>query len=43
MVSALFGSIIDMEMIIKIAKKHKLFLIEDAAESFIGPQYNGHP
>lgn len=43
MVSALFGSIIDMDMILEVAKKNKLFVIEDAAESFIGPQYNGHP
>jgi len=37
MVSSLFGSILDMEMVLRVAKKHKLFVIEDAAESFIGP------
>ena len=39
----LFGKIFDMEPFVKAAKKHKLTLIEDCAESFCGFDRIGHP
>ena len=36
----LYGSMPDFDSILKIAKKHKLFVIEDAAES-LGSEYHG--
>eukprot|EP00331_Platyophrya_macrostoma_P014706 CAMPEP_0176462002 /NCGR_PEP_ID=MMETSP0127-20121128/34995_1 /TAXON_ID=938130 /ORGANISM="Platyophrya macrostoma, Strain WH" /LENGTH=349 /DNA_ID=CAMNT_0017853811 /DNA_START=208 /DNA_END=1257 /DNA_ORIENTATION=- len=43
MVSYLYGCEYDITEIIKVAKKHNIFVIEDAAESFHGPQHTGHP
>ena len=40
MVVHLYGNVCDMDAIIKIKKKHKLYLIEDCAES-IGSRYKG--
>ena len=37
----LYGQMADMDVIMAIAKKHKLYVIEDAAQS-IGSQYKGH-
>ncbi len=38
----LFGQAADMDAIMAIARKHKLTVIEDAAQA-IGAEYNGHP
>lgn len=38
----LFGQTADMDEIVNIAKKHKLFVIEDAAQAF-GASYQGKP
>jgi dTDP-4-amino-4,6-dideoxygalactose transaminase len=38
----LFGQMADMDAIIEIARKHKLYVIEDAAQS-IGSEYKGRP
>lgn len=41
LLSPLFGGIMDMDAIIKIAKKHQLLVIEDAAQAFMG-EYPDH-
>ena len=43
MVSHLFGNTFDMNPFVKAAKKHKLALIEDAAEAFCSFDRIGHP
>jgi decaprenylphospho-beta-D-ribofuranose 2-oxidase len=41
-VAHLFGSRIPMDPLIAIAKRHGLFVIEDCAQAFTGPNYTGH-
>ena len=43
LVAHLFGKIFNMEPFVAAAKKHKLVLIEDCAESFCGFDKIGHP
>lgn len=43
LVAHLFGSRMPMEPIIAIAKRHNLFVVEDCAQAFTGPDYIGHP
>lgn len=43
LVAHLFGTHIDMEPIIELAKEHDLLVIEDCAQAFIGREYAGHP
>lgn len=42
LLSHLFGSVMDMETIIPIAKAHQILVIEDAAQAFMG-NMEGHP
>lgn len=42
LLSHLFGSVMDMEAIIPIAKAHQILVIEDAAQAFMG-NMEGHP
>jgi dTDP-4-amino-4,6-dideoxygalactose transaminase len=42
-VAHLFGSQIDMTPIIDIARQHRLLVIEDCAQAFVGRAYAGHP
>jgi dTDP-4-amino-4,6-dideoxygalactose transaminase len=42
LVAHLFGSRIDMEPIIRLAKQHDLLVIEDCAQAFVGRDYAGH-
>lgn len=37
----LYGLVCDMEAIMKIAKKHKLFVVEDCAQCFLGKDHKG--
>jgi dTDP-4-amino-4,6-dideoxygalactose transaminase len=43
LVAHLFGTHINMEPIIELAKLHNLIVIEDCAQAFVGKQYAGHP
>jgi len=43
MLSYVFGVGYDIEPILKLAKKHNLFVVEDLAETFSSNKYNGHP
>jgi len=43
LISHLFGSTMEMEKIVDLAKKHHLFLFEDAAQAYAGNLYQGHP
>jgi perosamine synthetase len=43
LVAHLFGSRIDMAPIIDIARQHRLLVIEDCAQAFVGRAYAGHP
>ena len=43
LVAHLFGSRMPMEPIIRFAREHQLFVIEDCAQSFSGAGYLGHP
>ncbi len=38
----LFGSVSDITKLARFCKKHNMFLIEDAAQAFVGPDYLGH-
>lgn len=41
-IAHLFGTRVPMEPIIAIARKRRLFLFEDCAQAFTGPDYTGH-
>jgi dTDP-4-amino-4,6-dideoxygalactose transaminase len=43
LVAHLFGTQIDMTPIIDIARQHRLVVIEDCAQAFVGSTYAGHP
>ena len=43
LVAHLFGSRIDMTPIIGVARQHRLLVIEDCAQAFVGRAYGGHP
>ena len=43
LVAHLFGSLMRMDDIIAFAKKHKLLVVEDCAQAFMGSIYRGHP
>lgn len=43
MVAHLFGTHINMEPIVELAKLHNLIVIEDCAQAFVGQEYAGHP
>jgi len=42
LVAHLFGSRVNMEPIIRLAKLHELYVIEDCAQAFVGSSYAGH-
>lgn len=42
LISHLFGSIMEMEKIVGLAKKHSLVIFEDAAQAYTGKLYHGH-
>jgi len=42
-IAHLFGTRAPMGPLIAIAKRHKLFVFEDCAQAFAGPEYTGHP
>jgi dTDP-4-amino-4,6-dideoxygalactose transaminase len=42
LVAHLFGSRVDMEPLVDIAQRHRLFLVEDCAQAFVGHHYSGH-
>ncbi|HEY3901333.1 MAG TPA: DegT/DnrJ/EryC1/StrS family aminotransferase [Chthoniobacter sp.] len=42
-VAHLFGSRMDMEPVLAVAREHHLFVIEDCAQAFAGPTFKGHP
>ncbi|CDJ31530.1 uncharacterized protein EMH_0009370 [Eimeria mitis] len=41
--SHLYGGVCDLQPLVDFSIKHKLLLIEDCAESFVGELYKGHP
>ncbi|CDI86040.1 hypothetical protein, conserved [Eimeria praecox] len=41
--SHLYGGLCDIQPLVDFSAKHKLLLIEDCAESFVGELYRGHP
>ena len=43
LVAHLFGSHMDMEPVLAVAREHHLFVIEDCAQAFAGPAFKGHP
>jgi len=43
LVAHLFGSRIDMGPIVELAREHKLLVIEDCAQAYVGRAYAGHP
>ena len=43
MLSYVFGAEFDLTEIIKLAKRHNLYVIEDSAECYHGPKASGHP
>jgi dTDP-4-amino-4,6-dideoxygalactose transaminase len=43
LVAHLFGSRMDMEEIVIIARRHNLYLFEDCAQAFAADGYHGHP
>jgi len=43
LVAHLFGSRMDMEPVLAVAREHGLFVIEDCAQAFVGPTFKGHP
>ncbi|HEX4415469.1 MAG TPA: aminotransferase class V-fold PLP-dependent enzyme [Lacipirellulaceae bacterium] len=43
LVAHLFGSRMEMEPIIALARRHDLLVIEDCAQAFVGTEYAGHP
>lgn len=42
-IAHLFGSRVPMDPIIALAKQHGIFVFEDCAQAFTGPDYTGHP
>jgi dTDP-4-amino-4,6-dideoxygalactose transaminase len=42
-VAHLFGSRMDMEPVLAVAREHRLFVIEDCAQAFAGAAFKGHP
>ncbi|MGM0490268.1 MAG: DegT/DnrJ/EryC1/StrS family aminotransferase [Planctomycetota bacterium] len=42
-VAHLFGTRVDMEPIISVARRRNLFVIEDCAQAYHGSEYQGHP
>ena len=42
-IAHLFGTRVDMEPIQEIARRHRLFVIEDCAQAYHGAEYLGHP
>jgi perosamine synthetase len=42
-VAHLFGSIAPLDDVLSWAKQRGIFVIEDAAEAYIGKDYKGHP
>lgn len=42
LVAHLFGALVDMEPIIRLARRHGLIVIEDCAQAFVGSGYAGH-
>ena len=43
LITHLFGSIMEIDTIVTIAKKHNLIIIEDCAQAYAGDIYEGHP
>lgn len=43
LIAHLFGSVLDLSPIVKIAREHGLIVIEDCAQAFDGDRYRGHP
>lgn len=42
-VAHLFGHRVKMDPLVRFAKQHGLYLIEDCAQAYCGPLYSGHP
>jgi FAD/FMN-containing dehydrogenase len=42
-IAHLFGSRVDMDPLIAVAKRHGLLVLEDCAQAFTGMDYTGHP
>ncbi len=42
-IAHLFGTRVPMRPLLDLAKRHGLFVFEDCAQAFIGPDYTGHP
>ncbi len=42
-IAHLFGGLVDMDPIIDVARRHKLLVIEDCAQAYIGNHFQGHP
>ncbi len=43
LVAHLFGTRLNLEPILKLADEHKLLVIEDCAQAYVGPSFKGHP
>lgn len=43
LIAHLFGSCIDLDPLVELAKRQQLLLIEDCAQTFSGRMYRGHP
>lgn len=43
LIAPLFGSLIKMDDLAALAKRHNLLLIEDLAQAYRGPNFHGHP
>ncbi|HVH72560.1 MAG TPA: DegT/DnrJ/EryC1/StrS family aminotransferase, partial [Candidatus Dormibacteraeota bacterium] len=42
-IAHLFGSRVDMDPFIEVAKRHGILVLEDCAQAFTGMDYTGHP
>lgn len=42
-IAHLFGTRLDLDPVIAVARKHGLVVLEDCAQAFVGPDYVGHP
>jgi dTDP-4-amino-4,6-dideoxygalactose transaminase len=42
-VAHLFGVRMNLEPLLEIARRHHLFVVEDCAQAYVGPEYRGHP
>ncbi|MDA0745929.1 MAG: DegT/DnrJ/EryC1/StrS family aminotransferase [bacterium] len=42
LIAHLFGSRMDLELVLDFARKHGLFVIEDCAQAYVGNGYRGH-